>query len=95
MVNSSVKRFTIIARYEPLIKSKVFTNNIRLLTVSLESVHHNYLVEVAYTSLLHPTEPDKLVQKNFGRILSENGIQGAFNWLDCVYTIDMNAYDQY
>ena len=53
------------------------------------------LVEVAYTSLLHPTEPDGLVQKNFGRILSENGIQGAFNWLDCVYTIDMNAYDQY
>ena len=34
-------------------------------------------------------EPDRLVQKNFGRILSENGIQGAFNWLDCVYTIDM------
>ena len=95
MVNSSVKRFTIIARDEPLIKSKVFTNNVRLLTVSLESVHHNYLVEVAYTSLLLPTEPDRLVQKNFGRILSENGIQGAFNWLDCVCTIDMNAYDQY
>ena len=63
--------------------------------MSLESVHHNYLVEVAYTSLLHPTEPDRLVQINFGRILSENGIQGAFNWLDCVYTIEMNAYDQY
>ena len=59
MVNSSVKRFTIIARYEPPIKSKVFTNNIRLLTVSLESVHRNYLVEVAYTSVLHPTEPDR------------------------------------
>jgi len=71
MVNSSVKRFTIIARYEPLIKSKVFTNNIRLLTVGLESVHRNYLVEVAYTSLLLPTEPDRLVQKNFGRILSK------------------------
>jgi hypothetical protein len=95
MVNSSVKRFTIIARYEPLIKTKVFTNNIGLLTVSLESVHHNYLVKVTYTSLLHPTEPDRLVQKNFGRILSKNGIHGAFNWLDCVYTIDMNAYDQY
>ncbi len=92
MVNSSVKRFTIIARYEPLIKSKVFTNNVRLLTASLESVHHNYLVEVAYTSLLLPTEPVRLVQKNFGRILSENGIQGAFNWLDFVCTIDMNAY---
>ena len=46
-----------------LIKSKVFTNNIRLLTVSLKSVHHNYLVEVAYTSLLHPTEPDKISTK--------------------------------
>jgi hypothetical protein len=65
------------------------------LTVSLEPAHHNYLFEVAYTSVLHPTEPDTLVQKNYGRILSENGIQGAFNWLDCVYTIDMNAYDQY
>jgi hypothetical protein len=71
MVNSSVKRFTIIARYESLIKSN--TNNIRLLTVSLESVHRNSLVEVAYTSLLHPAEPDRLVQKNFGRILSKKG----------------------
>ena len=65
------------------------------MTVSLESVHHNHLVEVTYTILLHPTEPDRLVQKNFGRIFSENGIQGAINWLDCVYTIDMNGYDQY
>ena len=65
------------------------------MTVSLESAHHNYLVEVANTSVLHLTEPDRLVQKNLGRILSENGIQGAFNWLDCVYTIDVNAYDQY
>ena len=63
--------------------------------MSLESADHNYLVEVANTSALHLTEPDRLVQENFGRILSENGIQGAFNWLDCVYTIDVNAYDHY
>jgi hypothetical protein len=31
--------------------------------MSLESAHHNYLVEVAYTNVLHPTEPDGLVQK--------------------------------
>ncbi len=61
----------------------------------LESAHHNYLVEVANTSVLHLIEPDRLVQENLGRILSENGIQGAFTWLDCVYTIDVNAYDQY
>lgn len=61
----------------------------------LESAHHNYLVEVANASVLHITEPDRLVQENLGRIPSENGIQGAFNWLDCVYTIDVNAYDQY
>ena len=75
MVNSSVKRFTIIARYEPLIKSKVFTNNIRLLTVSLESAHHNYLVEGAYTSLLHTTEPDRLLQKKLWKNTFEEGIQ--------------------
>lgn len=39
--------------------------------MSLESAHHNYLVEVAYTSVLHPTEPDRFVQ-SFGRILPEN-----------------------
>ena len=61
----------------------------------LEPAHHNYLVKVANTSVLHLTEPDRLVQENLGRILSENGIQGAFNWLDCVYTMDVNAYDQY
>lgn len=57
--------------YKRLIKPKVFMNNIRLLTMSLESAHHNYLVEVAYTSVLHPTEPDRFVQ-SFGRILPEN-----------------------
>ena len=71
VVNSSVKRFTIIARYECLIKPKVFTNNIRLLTVSLKSAHHNYLVGVAYTSLLQPTEPDRLVQKLWKNIFGE------------------------
>ena len=76
------------------IKSKVFTNNIRLLTVSLKLAHHNYLVRVTYTSLLQLTEPDRLVQ-NFGKIISENGIEGAFNWLDYVYSIDVNAYDQF
>ena len=82
-------------RYECLLKAKFFTNNIRLLTVSLELAHHNYLVEVANTSELHLTEPARLVEENFGRILSENGIQGAFNWLDCVYTIDVNVYNHY
>ena len=62
IVNSSVKRF-IIARCERLIKPKAFTYNIRPLTMSLESAHHSYLVEVAYANVLHPTEPDRLVLK--------------------------------
>ena len=63
--------------------------------MSLESAHHNYLVEISNTSVLHFTEPARLVEEYFGRILSENGIQGAFNWLDCVYTIDVNVYNHY
>ena len=62
--------------------------------MSLKSTHNNYLVRLTYTSLLQPTEPDRLVQ-NFGKIFSENGVEGAFDGLDYIYSIDVNAYDQY
>jgi hypothetical protein len=45
------------------------------LTVSLESAHDNYLVEVAYTSVLHPTEPDTLVQKTLEEYFRRMGFK--------------------
>jgi hypothetical protein len=62
-------------RYEWLLKAKFFTNIIRLLTVSLELAHPNYLAEVANTSELHLTEPDKLVQENFGSYFRRMGFK--------------------
>jgi hypothetical protein len=35
-------------------------------------------------------EPKRIFRKI---IRLENGFQGAFNWLDCLYIFDVNAYD--
>ena len=38
---------------------------------------------------------DAYFSNSFGETFLKQWVQGAFNWLDCAYTLGMNTYEQH